>query len=75
MADEGLKLSTGAVIELLAQIVPLLKGIIAPELVDQINQTIMDLRKQREEKYAKFYEAIAKMDVAVLNALARELFT
>jgi hypothetical protein len=73
MADP-LTLSLGAVIELLNQLIPLLKPIIAPELSDQIDKAIMVFRADRDAKRKALIDAVAAMDVAKINALIAELF-
>ena len=73
MADP-LTLSLGAVIELLNQLIPLLKPILAPELSDQIDKAIMAFRADRDAKRKALIDAVAAMDVAKINALIAELF-
>jgi hypothetical protein len=46
-----------------------------PELSDQIEAERMKFRKEREEKRAKFLEALDKMDVATLNAMSAEFWS
>ena len=73
MADP-LTLSLGAVIELLNQLIPLLKPILAPELSDQIDKAIMAFRADRDAKRKALIDAVAAMDVPKINALIQELF-
>ena len=66
--------SISAVLDILAVLLPMLKGVIAPELSDQIDKAIMAFRADRDAKRKALIDAVAAMDVPKINALIQELF-
>ena len=66
--------SISAILDILAVLLPMLKGVIAPELSDQIDKAIMAFRADRDAKRKALIDAVAAMDVAKINALIAELF-
>ena len=66
--------SISAVLDILAVLLPMLKGVIAPELSDQIDKVIMAFRADRDAKRKALIDAVAAMDVPKINALIQELF-
>jgi hypothetical protein len=73
MADTPTGISAGAILEIVAILLPLLKDIISPELSQQIDRAIMDFRKTREEKKKALLDAVTAMDVPRINVLLNEL--
>lgn len=67
-------LSPAALVELATILIPLLKGIIAPDLTDQINKALFAFREERAKKREALKAAILSMDVPKINALIAELF-
>jgi len=55
------------------EIISKLLKLLFPDMSDQVDSAIMDLRKQREEKRAKFKKAVADMDDTAINLLIDEL--
>jgi len=47
--------------------------VLFPDAADQVDAAIMELRKQREERRAKFKKAVANMDIPAVNVLIDEL--
>ena len=66
--------SISAILDILAVLLPMLKGVIAPELSDQIDKAIMAFRADRDAKRKALIDAVAAMDVPKINALIAELF-
>ena len=66
--------SISAILDSLAVLLPMLKGVIAPELSDQIDKAIMAFRADRDAKRKALIDAVAAMDVPKINALIAELF-
>ena len=66
--------SISAILDSLAVLLPMLKGVIAPELSDQIDKAIMAFRADRDAKRKALSDAVAAMDVPKINALIAELF-
>jgi hypothetical protein len=47
--------------------------VLFPDAADQVDAAIMELRKQRKEKYAKIKKAAAEMDIPTVTSLIDEL--
>jgi hypothetical protein len=47
--------------------------VLFPDAADQVDAAIMELRKQREEKRAKFKKALQDGDIPTLNSLIDDL--
>lgn len=75
MPETPVPSTVSAVLEILAVLVPLLKGIISPELTDQIDKEIASFRAKREKLKADLQLALNAMDVPKINALLAELMS
>ena len=63
------------ILSIIKELLPLVKGIIAPEDWDRYNKRIRQLEEKKDAQTQEFLKALDAMDVPTLNRLFSELIS